>query len=301
MLPTRDTTIEALIAGYDALLFDAYGVLVHVGGALPGACELVAHLNAIDKAYCLVTNDASKLPETAAARYRRFGLEVQPERIVTSGSLLSGYFAAEGLTGARCAVLGTVDTVRYTERAGGVVVPPETHFDVIVVGDETGYPFLESVDAALTTLFRRIDAGARVHLVLPNPDLIYPRGESSFGIAAGSIALMLEAALQRRYPDRPELLFARLGKPAPHLYEAAMRRCGTRNAVMIGDQLETDIHGANGCGIDSALVTTGVSGADLAEVATALRPTFRMRSLVLAGTSPRVHHIDANADEPIRK
>ena len=207
--------IDHLIERYDALPFDAYGVLVSVAGAMPGAPELIEMLNTTAKPYCVVTNDASKLPESAAARYRRFGIEVEPERIVTSGGLIEGYFREHGLSGARCAVLGTLDTVRYVEQAGGETIPPEDDFDVLVVGDETGYPFLEHVDNALTALFRRIDADARVHLVLPNPDLIYPRDEASFGIAAGSIALMFEAALQRRYPDRAPLVFTRLGKPAP--------------------------------------------------------------------------------------
>jgi HAD superfamily hydrolase (TIGR01450 family) len=282
-----ETTVDQLIARYDALLFDAYGVLVSVAGAMPGAPELIDLLNAAGKSYCLVTNDASKLPETAAARYRRFGLEVDPAQIVTSGGLIDGYFREHDLRGARCVVLGTVDSVRYVEHAGGQVVPPQADFDVLVVADETGYPFVEQVDTALTTLFRRVDAGASVHLVLPNPDLIYPRDEASFGIAAGSVALMFEAALQRRYPDHAELAFARLGKPAPYLYEEALQRCGTRNAAMVGDQLETDIRGANACGIASVLVTTGVSAADLARVPSALQPTWRMRSVAPPGIALR--------------
>jgi HAD superfamily hydrolase (TIGR01450 family) len=282
-----ETTVDQLIARYDALLFDAYGVLVSVAGAMPGAPELIDLLNAAGKSYCLVTNDASKLPQTAAARYRRFGLAVDPARIVTSGGLIDGYFREHDLRDARCVVLGTVDSVRYVEHAGGQVVPPQADFDVLVVADETGYPFVEQVDTALTTLFRRVDAGASVHLVLPNPDLIYPRDEASFGIAAGSVALMFEAALQRRYPDRAGLAFARLGKPAPYLYEEALQRCGTRNAVMVGDQLETDIRGANACGIASVLVTTGVSAADLSKVPAALQPTWRMRSVAPLGIAAR--------------
>jgi HAD superfamily hydrolase (TIGR01450 family) len=291
VLEIPEVPIDRLIERYDALLFDAYGVLVSVAGAMPGAPELIEMLNGIAKPYCVVTNDASKLPESAAARYSRFGIAVQPARIVTSGGLIEEYFREHDLSGARCAVLGTVDSVRYVEQAGGEMVAPDVDFDVLVVGDETGYPFLEHVDNALTTLFRRIDAGTRVHLVLPNPDLIYPRDETSFGIAAGSIALMFEAALQRRYPDRAPLAFARLGKPAPYLYEEALRRCGTRNAVMIGDQLETDIRGANACGIDSALVTTGVSAGDLANVSSALRPTWRMQTIAPAGIKLRARAV----------
>jgi HAD superfamily hydrolase (TIGR01450 family) len=296
-----ETTIDQLIARYDALLFDAYGVLVSVTSAMPGAPELIQLLNAAGKPYCVVTNDASKLPETAAARYRRFGLEVDPARVVTSGGLIGGYFREHDLRGARCAVLGTVDSVRYVEHAGGEVVPPHTDFDVLVVADETGYPFVEQVDTALTTLFRRIDAGASVHLVLPNPDLIYPRDETSFGIAAGSIALMFEAALQRRYPDRAQLAFARLGKPAPYLYEEALQRCGTRDAAMIGDQLETDICGANACGIASVLVTTGVSAADLGRVPAALRPTWRIHSVAPSGIALRPRPVLALGADAIDK
>src|SRR4029453_10495985 len=100
---------------------------------------------------------------------------------------------------------------------------------------------------------------------------------------------------------RPAIAFARLGKPAAYLYEEALRRCGTRNAVMIGDQLETDIRGANACGIDSALVTTGVSVADLASVPAALRPTWRLRSVVPAGIAPRVRTVVSGRADLIDK
>jgi HAD superfamily hydrolase (TIGR01450 family) len=274
-------SMEELIARYDALLFDAYGVIVHLQGAMPGAEKLIERLNRTGKPYYLVTNDASKLPQTAARRYRRFGLKIAPERIISSGLLLARYFEEQEMKGARCAVLGPADSERYVEQAGGEVVPADARFDALVIGDETGYPFLYTVDAAMTSLFESFDAGREVRLILPNPDLIYPRGERSFGVAAGSVALLFEAALQRRYPDRNGLKFARLGKPWPHLYEEALRRCGTHNAVMIGDQLETDIRGANACGIDSVLVTTGVSVTNVDSIAEESRPKFWMESIGL--------------------
>jgi hypothetical protein len=62
---------------------------------------------------------ASKLSETAAARYRRCGLALEAERIVTSGGLLAAYFAARGLADARCLVLGPDDSARAVEHAPG--------------------------------------------------------------------------------------------------------------------------------------------------------------------------------------
>jgi ribonucleotide monophosphatase NagD (HAD superfamily) len=231
----------------------------------------------------VLTNDASKLPRTGAARYRGFGLPLSEERIVTSGMLLANYFARHELAGARCAVIGPHDSAGYVELAGGQIAPPGSDFEVLVVADESGFDFLEVVDSALSSLIRRLDRGDPVHLVLPNPDLIFPRGPEHFGIAAGSVAMLFEAALRLRYPDRPHLLFERLGKPHAPIYEEGLRRCGTRNAVMIGDTLETDIRGANACGIASVLLQTGVTRPQVTS-AEGVRPTWLMRSL-LAGSS----------------
>jgi len=272
-------TIDALLDRYDAILFDAYGVLVHGSGPMPGAAELLARLNRDDKPYFIVTNDASKLPATAASRYQRFGLPIDASRILTSGMLLTGHFADRGLRGRRCAVLGPADSARYVADAGGEVVPPDEAFDVLVIGDESGFPFLDWADAALSSLFVSIDAGRPVHLVVPNPDLIYPGG-GGFGFAAGTIANMFEGALSLRYPDRPELRFARLGKPNTPIFEDAVRRLGTSRAVMVGDTLETDIAGARAAGLDAVWIETGVTAAIAAATPEHLRPTWRMPGLV---------------------
>lgn len=258
------------------MLLDAYGVLVSSRGPLPGAGEFIARLNRDGRRYFVVTNDASKLPETAAVRYRGFGLPLDAERIVTSGSLLAPYFAARKLAGAATCVLGPPDSVRYVEIAGGRIVSADTGFDILVVGDESGFPFLDTVDDALTSLVRAIDAGRSVRLIVPNPDLVYPRGDGGFGFASGTVARMFEEALAARYPQRDDLRFVRLGKPYPAIFEEVLRRSGTRSMVMIGDQLETDIRGARDFGIDSALVEGGVTASTETDE---IRPTWRLRSL----------------------
>jgi len=273
--------IEKLMARYSVLLLDAYGVLVHASGALPGAAQLIDTLNRNKKPYYILTNDASKLPATSTKLFQSFGLAIAPDRIITSGSLLVDYFSGNQLKDAPCAVLGPEDSTRYVELAGGRVVAPRDPFEVLVIGDESGYPFLETVDTVLSGLFKKFDDGANVHLVLPNPDLIYPKADQGFGIASGSIALILEAALQRRYPARPELKFARLGKPHAAIFKEALERSGTRDMVMIGDQLETDIRGAIEFGLDAVLVGTGITNMKLNDVDKSLQPTYYLDSLNL--------------------
>ena len=280
------TTIDALLDRYEVILFDAYGVLVHGAGPLPGAREVIARLNEAGRRYFVVTNDASKRPSTAAQRFQRLGLPIDASHILTSGMLLTAHFAVHGLAGRRCAVLGPSDSAGYVEDAGGVVVTPDEPFDVLVVGDETGFPFVDWADAALSSLFASLDAGRSVHLVVPNPDLIYPGGAGGFGFAAGTIANMFEGALALRYPGRADLRFARLGKPNTPIFDEAVRRAGTTSVVMIGDQLETDIKGARAAGLDAVWIETGVTFAIPEDTPAHLRPTWRMASLLPGADHP---------------
>ncbi len=95
--------------------------------------------------------------------------------------------------------------------------------------------------------------------MLPNPDLVYPKGGGELGFTAGAIAMLIEAALARRFPAL-QLAFVRLGKPEPHLFAHAAGLLGIppRRLIMIGDQLETDVAGARAAGIDAALLA-GIS------------------------------------------
>ena len=242
---------------------------------LPGAAELIGTLNRLDKPYFLVSNTAAHLPEKASARYRQFGLDLPPERILTAGLLIKPYFETRGYRGLRCTVLGPEDSFSYVEGAGARPVSPFEDFDLVLIGDQVGFPFLDGVDAVLSRLIEKLDGGETVPLILPNPDLIFPKA-TGFGITSGTVALIIETALRQRFPERNGVAFVHLGKPQPGLFEEAVRRTGTRNAVMIGDQIDTDIRGAAGVGLDSALVAGGVGGKRLAG---GIRPTYRLESL----------------------
>ena len=273
-------TFRELADSYSAILFDAYGVLAGSSSIAPAAPAAIELLHSLGKPYFVLTNDSSALAETRAASYKAMGLPIDAARIITSGSLLAGYFARNGLAGSRCVVLGTPDSLRYVERAGGRVVAYSDDFDALVIGDQSGFPFLETADTVLSSLFRKIDAEHSPRLILPNPDLIYPEGDG-FGFASGSVALIFESALALRYPDKPDLRFTRLGKPHPAIFREAFRRSGAMNMVMIGDQIETDIRGANDFGIASALISSGVSSYDVSSLPQADRPDYLIESLAI--------------------
>ena len=198
---------------------------------------------------------------------------------MTAGSLIAGYFAARSLAGARTCVLGTQDSIDFVRAGGGEVVPlaRDMEIDVLAVCDDSGFEFLAGMEHALSAIVRAVSAGRRPTLLLPNPDLLYPKGGGEIGFTAGAMALLLEAGLARRFP-RERLVFDHLGKPEPHLFAAAARQLGIAHdrLVMIGDQLETDIAGARAAGLDAALLETGISRWR----GRGPRPTFLIDSLV---------------------
>jgi HAD superfamily hydrolase (TIGR01450 family) len=275
------TTIGALLDRYDGLLIDAYGVLVDARGLLPGAAALLAELTRRKKPFAIVTNDASRSPATYVARFAGFGVALGPEHIVTSGSLLPGYFRDRGLGGARTCVLGTADSVAYVREGGGVPIAlaPGMELDAVAVCDDSGTPFVDGIELAFSAVVRAVHAGRIPALVLPNPDLIYPKGDGEYGYTAGAMALLIEAALSRRFPAQ-NLRFDHLGKPAPHLFGEAQRRLGSTRVVMIGDQLETDIAGARAAGIDAALLA-GVSrwGSSSGAPTSGIAPTYLLATI----------------------
>lgn len=65
-----------------------------------------------------------------------------------------------------------------------------------------------------------------------------------------------EERIQRFLANIQSLYIAEADKPAPHSYQQALTMLGIprEQAVMVGDQIFTDIYGANRCGIDSILV-----------------------------------------------
>lgn len=251
-----------LIDQYDAFLLDAYGVLMQSSGLLPGAADFVSELRKRGKKIRIVTNDASKTPETWVESYHAKGLTIEMSELMSAGVTIAPAFARRGLKDPVCAVLGTADTLALVMRAGGKpqIISANAKFDAVVIGDDSGFDFLPTMNALLSSLHRSIAAGQVPALFLANSDILYPVADGSFGFTSGSLARLLEMGLEKLHP-KVSPRFETLGKPATLIYEMALKSAGVdaSRAVMFGDQLHTDIAGARAAGVASALVTTGIT------------------------------------------
>jgi HAD superfamily hydrolase (TIGR01450 family) len=91
--------------------------------------------------------------------------------------------------------------------------------------------------------------GARIVATHSSRLYMYKTGPA---MATGPLVRAIEYASNRRATV--------IGKPSPLMFNIALQRAGcTRNeAVMIGDQADTDLAGASRAGIDAILVTSGI-------------------------------------------
>ena len=280
------TNVSSLIEQYDALFIDSYGVLIDGVDALPGAKDFVKRMNSDGVNYFIVTNDASVSLAARIANFESQGFDIPIDRIVNSGSLITGFFEQHDLLGSPTLVLGTEDARDYTMAAGGSVIEldDDVEPDVVVFGHSGPHDWESTLESLLSLLSRRFTEDNPARLVLPNPDFIYPNGPGAFGFGAAAFVELLEQALARLHGPHESLVASKLGKPHAPIFDEAIQRAGTNNAVIIGDQLETDIRGANNAGIDSAVVTTGINRRttpeEFEDVADELTPRYILASLV---------------------
>ena len=265
-----------LLDRYDGVLLDAYGVLDRRARRrcpAPASCSPSSSAAARRTRSSPTTRRAS--PATYARRFAGIGLAVPRRAVRHLGQPARPATSPRGLAGARTCVLGTADSRAYVAQGGGVVVPlaPSIEIDALAVCDDDGFDVPRPASRArCPRSIRAVEAGRRPALVLPNPDLVYPKGGGELGFTAGAMALLIEAALARRFPARG--LRVRCTSASPSRTCSPRPRAGSALApdrlVMIGDQLETDIAGARAAGVATALLA-GVSRWEHAQTPRRLR------------------------------
>jgi hypothetical protein len=103
--------------------------------------------------------------------------------------------------------------------------------------------------------------------IATNMDMTIP---TPTGVAPGNGKVI--TALGETVNRTPTLV---AGKPETPLMQQSIDRTNAKRPLVVGDRLDTDIHGANNVGIDSLLVLSGVTTIEeILQAPIELRPTY---------------------------
>jgi HAD superfamily hydrolase (TIGR01458 family) len=217
------------------------GVLLDIGGVLyvgdtpiEGAGVALAALQSSGRPMRFLTNTTSSPKRVVLEKLARMGFEVAPEELFTPAAAARDWLSSRGLT----PWLLVAESLRedFPEAEGKP--------NAVVVGD-AGSCFTYD---ALNQAFRLVMEGAPLIALAKNRYFMKPEGLT---LDAGAYVAALEYAA--------EVEATVLGKPSADFFDMALSSmgCGAAEAVMIGDDWESDVNGAVASGLRGILVKTG--------------------------------------------
>ena len=250
-------------AGPSAYLIDLDGTLYAGRAAIPGAVATLARLRARGVPFRLVTNTSSRSRSMLVERLLGLGFQVAPDELFTAPLATVALARTEGYSRAVPFVPGAVlpDLAPLELRGGtsGHEPPAGWRADAVLVGDLGERWSHELMQEA----FEHLLSGAA--LVALSRDRYWLK-EGRLTLDAGAFVAGLEYATGR---------FATVaGKPSPRFFAAALESMGApppREVAMVGDDLWSDVAGAQSAGVQGWLVRTG---------------KFRPEALVTARVAP---------------
>lgn len=257
------------LAGVDVVLADLDGVVYTGPGAIPFAVESL-NLAAETMRVGYLTNNASRTDQTVADHLSELGLGAVATDVVTSPQAAVRLLADEVPAGALVLVIGGEGLIVEVEKGGFVVTrSADDNPAAVIQGFSPDLGWKDLAEAAFA-LHPRAD-GVEIPWIATNTDWTIPVAR---GIAPGNGTLV--AAVHTAVGRLPIVA----GKPEVAIFTEAVNRFGARQALFIGDRLDTDILGANRAGIPAVLVLTGIDKAKQALAADAAsRPQYILDDL----------------------
>lgn len=244
-------------------LFDMDGT-VYLGNRLfDGTTELLGKITADGGKYVFITNNSSKGIEDYVKKVTAMGIKADESNFYTSVDaaimLLKERFG-KGLIYAQ----GTKSFIKNLKSGGlNVTEKYDEKSECVIVGFDTELT-LEKLSATCRTLLKDIPYYAT------NPDWVCP---TEFGYVpdCGSMCFGIEKATGKT----PVFI----GKPNPVMIEEVIKKFGAEksDAVVIGDRIYTDVASGVNAGVDTVLVLSGETTAEVCNESK-IKP-----SLVLSG------------------
>jgi arabinose operon protein AraL len=229
-------------------LFDLDGTIYLGERLIRGADEAIAALRADNRRIVFLSNKPLETRADYARKLTRLGIPAAADDVLNSSLVLARHLARLD-PGAPVFAIGEPPLVAELT-AHGFEVRPDHHVRWVVIAFDRTFDYAK-LNVALQAVRR-----SNARLIATNPDRTCPVEGGEIPDCAGMIAAV-EAIV---------------GKPSPIILEVALAALGldARDAVIVGDRLETDMTMGKRLGLATVLVLTGVTAASdpaIAEVA----------------------------------
>ena len=224
---------------FKGLIFDIDGTLTHDGKAIAGAIDVIKQLREQEFQLRFVTNTTGRSPHQLATQLSRLGFCVIAEEIQTSVTACKHYLSTEMKGKSGYLAIPDVTKPMLTGIEHNEINP-----DFVVIGDlENGFDY-----KLLNKLFNFIHNGARLIAFHRNP--FYFR-EGKTWLDSGAFTRVFEGIT-----NQAAII---TGKPSSALFNSAVSSMGLmpEQVLVVGDDVSSDIQGANNSGLHSILVGTG--------------------------------------------
>jgi len=243
----------------NGLLIDLDGVL-HVGRrSIAGAVDKIAELRALGMPHCYVTNTTTRPVSELSRELSQMGFAIDANSILSAPMAAKGYL--ESRHHPRCKLLLRREVLAEL----GDCRQADAGVDVVVVGDIGAAWSYE----LLNRVFRLLMDGAELIALHRNR---FWQTEEGLQLDIGAFVAGLEYAAGKQA--------TMIGKPSEAFFRQALKRLGlpTAQVAMIGDDIDSDIGGAQALGMAGILVKTGKYRRDYAE-RSAVKPDLQLRSI----------------------
>lgn len=225
----RESPLQpAPVSGYELILADLDGVVYRGGQAVPDS------VNALNRAsenvrVAYITNNAARTDEAVAQQLRSFGLKTQAEDVVTSPQAAISLLRKTVPPGSLILVVGGEGITAELEKAGyRFTRSADDHPDAVLQGFTPELRWKDLAEAAFA--LQEFPGKEPIPWIATNTDWTLPQ-ERGLAPGNGTMVSAVHTAVQR-LPD-----FA--GKPETPIFETALNRFGSRQALMIGDRLKS--------------------------------------------------------------
>lgn len=237
-----------------SLIIDMDGVIWKADAPIGDLVKIFKRIRELGLKFVFATNNSTRTSDQYMARLKEFGVDVEPWQVVTSSQAAAHAVSQKFPSGTKAFMIGEDGVREALQEKGYEILSVEDAWmaEVVVMGMDRGINFQKLVEATL--LVRR-----GIPFYATNPDKTYPTPRGEIPGAGAWYSVIVTAT------DVQPIV---AGKPFPFLIDLSLEKLGTtkEETMVVGDRLETDIAAGQTVGCPTALVLSGVTAPEEADL-----------------------------------